>query len=62
MDDAAVYGDTFHLLSFKRALEEKPAILSDYRIVTILVSREEVADLIRKNVFVRPEFGSARNG
>jgi len=57
MDDAAVYGDTFHLLSFKRALEEKPAILSDYRIVTILVSREEVADLIRKNVFVRPDKG-----
>jgi len=57
MDDPAIYGDTFHLLSFKRALEEKPAILSDYRIVTILVSREEVAELIRKNVFVRPDKG-----
>jgi superfamily II DNA or RNA helicase len=57
MDDSATYGDTFHLLSFKRALEEKPAILSDYRIVTILVSREEVAELIRKNIFVRPDKG-----
>lgn len=57
MDNPAIYGDTFHLLSFKRALEEKPAILSDYRIVTILVSRDEVADLIRKNVFVRPDKG-----
>jgi len=57
MDDPVIYGDTFHLLSFKRALEEKPAILSDYRIVTILVSREEVAELIRKNVFVRPDKG-----
>ena len=57
MDDSAIYGDTFHLLSFKRALEERPAILSDYRIVTILVSREEVAELIRKNVFVRPDKG-----
>jgi hypothetical protein len=57
MDDPAIYGDTFHLLSFKRALEEKPAILSDYRIVTILVSREEVAELIRKNVFLRPDKG-----
>lgn len=57
MDDPAVYGDTFHLLSFKRALETQPAILSDYRIVTILVSRDEVADLIRKNVFVRPDKG-----
>jgi superfamily II DNA or RNA helicase len=54
MDDPAIYGDTFHLLSFKRALDEKPAILSDYRIVTILVSRDEVAELIRKNVFLRP--------
>lgn len=57
MDNADIYGDTFHLLSFKRALESKPAILSDYRIVTILVSREEVADLIRKNVFVKPDKG-----
>jgi superfamily II DNA or RNA helicase len=57
MDNAAIYGDTFHLLSFKRALETKPAILSDYRVVTILVSREEVADLIRENVFVKPDKG-----
>ena len=57
MDNAAIYGDTFHLLSFKQALANKPAILSDYRIVTILVSREEVADLIRKNVFVKPDKG-----
>lgn len=57
MDNAAIYGDTFHLLSFKKALETKPAILSDYRIVTILVSREEVADLIRKNAFVKPDKG-----
>lgn len=57
MDNAAIYGDTFHLLSFKRALETKPAILSDYRIVTILVSRDEVADLIRRNVFVKPDKG-----
>ena len=57
MDDAGIYGDTFHLLSFKRALECKPAILSDYKIVTILVSREEVAEMVRKNVFVRPDKG-----
>ena len=57
MDDAGIYGDTFHLLSFKRALECKPAILSDYKIVTILVSRVEVAEMVRKNVFVRPDKG-----
>jgi superfamily II DNA or RNA helicase len=57
MDDVGIYGDTFHLLNFKRALECKPAILSDYKIVTILVSREEVAEMVRKNVFVRPDKG-----
>jgi superfamily II DNA or RNA helicase len=60
MDNAAIYGDTFHLLSFKKALEQKPAILSDYRILTILVSRDEVADLIRKNAFVKPDKGRWR--
>jgi len=57
MDAADVYGDTFHLLSFKRALEYDPPILSDYKIVTIIVSRAEVAELIRKNVFVKPDKG-----
>jgi superfamily II DNA or RNA helicase len=57
MENPAIYGETFHLLSFKRALEYRPPILSDYKIVSIAVSREEVADLIRKNVFVRPDRG-----
>ncbi|OGV90342.1 MAG: hypothetical protein A3K19_09100 [Lentisphaerae bacterium RIFOXYB12_FULL_65_16] len=57
MDDPAIYGDTFHLLTFKRALEYEPPILSDYKIVTMLVSRHEVAELIRRNVFVRPDRG-----
>jgi superfamily II DNA or RNA helicase len=58
MDDPKIYGDTFHLLSFRAALEQKPPILCDYRIVTIMVSREEVAEMVRKNVFVRPSKGS----
>ncbi len=57
MDDPAVYGETFHLLSFKRAMEYDPPILSDYKIISIAVSREEVAELIRKNAFVRPDKG-----
>ena len=55
MDDAEVYGETFHLLSFKRAMEVRPPILSDYRILTLSVSRGEVADLIRRNAFVQPD-------
>ncbi len=57
MDDPATYGETFHLLSFKRAMEYDPPILSDYKIISIAVSREEVAELIRKNAFVRPDKG-----
>ena len=58
MDDPATYGETFHLLSFKRAMEYDPPILSDYKIISIAVSREEVAELIRKNTFVRPDKGT----
>jgi superfamily II DNA or RNA helicase len=57
MDASEIYGETFHLLTFKQALECKPTILSDYKIVTILVSRDEVKELVRKNVFVRPDKG-----
>ena len=55
MHDPAVYGDTFHLLSFRKAMECDPPILSDYKIITMLVSRNEVAELVRKNSFVRPD-------
>jgi superfamily II DNA or RNA helicase len=58
MDDPATYGDTFHLLTFKKALERHPPILSDYQIVTLLVSRDEVAELVRQNLFVRPDKGA----
>jgi superfamily II DNA or RNA helicase len=57
MEDPAIYGETFHLLSFKSALEQKPPILCDYRIVTIMVSHEEVSEMVRKNAFVRPKKG-----
>jgi superfamily II DNA or RNA helicase len=57
MDNPEIYGDTFELLSFKKALETRPPILSDYKIVTISVTQNEIASLIRKNLFVRPDKG-----
>lgn len=57
MENPAIYGETFHLLSFKRAMEYDPPILCDYKIISIAVSREEVAELIRENAFVRPDKG-----
>ena len=55
MEDPDDYGETIHKLSFKRALEYKPAILSDYKIVTIHITQEEIADLVRNRAFVRPK-------
>jgi superfamily II DNA or RNA helicase len=57
MDNVEIYGDTFHQLSFKQAMECQPPILSDYNVITIGVSRQEIKDLIKKNVFVRPTGG-----
>jgi len=57
MDNIEVYGDTFHQLSFKQAMEAKKPILCDYNIITIGVSRQEIKELIQKNVFVRPTTG-----
>ena len=34
-----------------------PPILSDYQIVTIFVTREEIDDLIQRNLFVKPDRG-----
>ncbi|MFQ5964910.1 MAG: DEAD/DEAH box helicase family protein [Candidatus Scalinduaceae bacterium] len=57
MDNPELYGETFELLSFKKALESRPAILSDYKIVTIQVTRSEIARLIKCNMFVKPDRG-----
>ena len=55
MDNPDIYGETFELLTFKEALEQTPPILSDYKIITMLVSAEEIAALIKQNAYVRPD-------
>lgn len=49
MDDPALYGGTFELLTFKDAIAATPPILSDYRILTIGVRASEVARLVEAN-------------
>jgi superfamily II DNA or RNA helicase len=58
MDDHDLYGETFELLSFKEALECKPAILSDYKIITIGVTQQEIRENIKKNILVKPSKGA----
>ena len=50
MDDADTYGEVFYKLSFKKAIED--GIITDYKIVTVLVNDTEIQDLIKKNKYV----------
>lgn len=52
MDDVEMYGDTFATMSFKEAIEI--GILSDYKIITLFISDEDVKQAIQKNAFVKP--------
>jgi superfamily II DNA or RNA helicase len=59
MDDRRVYGETSHAMSFKQALDARPPVLCDYRIATHLVSSDRVADIIKRNAYLRGR-GSAK--
>ncbi|MFN4914393.1 MAG: DEAD/DEAH box helicase family protein [Sphingomonadales bacterium] len=50
MDDPEVYGDTFSQLSFKEAIDLE--ILSDYKIITLLITKEEVKEYLKQNDIV----------
>ena len=50
MDDVDVYGETFTLMSFKDAIEQN--LLTDYKVITIDVSKAEIASFIRDNKLV----------
>lgn len=53
MDNVEIYGDTFELLTFKEAIESNPPILSDYKILTIVVGKKEVREMVKTNAFIR---------
>ena len=55
MDDPAIYGDTVELLTFKTALEQDPPIISDYKIISMVISQAEIETLITQNRYLRPE-------
>ena len=57
MDDLDAYGDTFDKMTFKEALGQKPPILSDYKIVTMVIGRSEIQHLIDENFLVKPDKG-----
>ena len=50
MDDETIYGKKFYQLTFKKAINEN--IITDYKIVTVIVNSSEIQDLINKNRFL----------
>ena len=46
MDNTAIYGETFHRLSFSQAISE--GIISDYRVVVAVMAGEELRSILNK--------------
>ena len=57
MEDFNIYGETFDLITYKEALDKKRPILCDYKIVTMVISREEIKGLFNQNLLVKPDSG-----
>ncbi len=50
MDDASIYGEMFEYLSFKSAIDQ--GILSDYKIITMIVSSKEIEKYIQEKAYL----------
>ena len=53
MDDPRDYGDLIYQLSFKEAIEAKPPIISDYKIITFGISEPEIEAVYSDNKFIQ---------
>ncbi len=49
MDDENSYGKVIDELSFKAALDQSPPILSDYKLITVAITKEEIETIIVNN-------------
>lgn len=49
MDDPNIYGEVIDQLSFKKALEQKPQILCDYKVITIAVTKKDIEEVLKSN-------------
>ena len=58
MDDQQIYGEVIDQLSFKRALEQKPQILCDYKIITVIVTKNEIEKVLIKNELTSVDGGN----
>ncbi|MDA8967047.1 DEAD/DEAH box helicase family protein, partial [Planktomarina temperata] len=53
MDNENDYGKIIYELSFKKAIETEPPIISDYKIITYNVEDEEAYELYKSNKFIQ---------
>ncbi len=53
MDDPRDYGDLIYQLSFKEAIEAKPPIISDYKVITFGISEPEIEAVYNDNKFIQ---------
>ena len=53
MDDPRDYGDLIYQLSFKEAIEVKPPIIADYKIITFGISEPEIEAVYHDNKFIQ---------
>jgi hypothetical protein len=53
MDDPRDYGDLIYQLSFKEAIEAKPQIIADYKIITFGISQPDIEAIYTDNKFIQ---------
>jgi superfamily II DNA or RNA helicase len=53
MDDPRDYGEIIYQLSFKAAIEMKPPIISDYKIITFGITAPEIEAVYNDNKFIQ---------
>ncbi|MDB9740921.1 DEAD/DEAH box helicase family protein [Candidatus Pelagibacter ubique] len=52
MDDPRDYGDLMYELSFKEAINSKPPIISDYKIITFGITTPEIEEIYQSNKYL----------
>ena len=55
MESELIYGQLIDELSFKSAIEAKEPLLSDYKIVTSLVTTKEIEQIVTANNFIKSD-------
>jgi len=53
MDDPRDYGNIIYQLSFKEAINSKPPIISDYKVITFGISEPEIEEVYKSNKYIQ---------